>query len=119
MIDISQNFTVCPDKLEAKQGCEFCKYENTHDYRCMMFDILGEKRLALQSNFCPLTGELSPDWAEERKIFAVWPDGTTLQIRSINNIKQRGLYTFEAQCDFVDRTSAWVPFDYIKNEEEQ
>ena len=119
MIDKTTTFEICPDNSEAKKGCEFCKYEYTRDYRCMIFDLLGEKRLALQSSFCPLTGELSPDWSEERKIFAVWPDGTTLQIRSINSIKQKALFTFEAQCDFVDRTSAWVPFDYIKNEEEQ
>lgn len=118
MIDTSQNFTICPDESEAKQGCEFCKYEDTHDYRCMIFDLLGEKRLSYRVCFCPLTGELKPGWEDKPSIYAVWLDGTKNKVKSIDDIKQKQLFTFEALCIFEDEPSTWVPFKYIKNEEE-
>lgn len=126
MIDNADNttdFKICPDTSESKNGCEFCGYYQPirKDYKCLIFMALDQKRLALQCNFCPLTGQLGPDWAEGKtpKIFAVWPDGTKLKISSIDDIKQKELFTFEALCVFEDKTSAWVPFEYIKNGEEE
>jgi len=81
---------------------------------------LDQKRLALQCNFCPLTGDLAPSWSRKPSIYAVWPEfGTKLRIKSIDDIKQKELFTFEARCVFEDKTSAWVPFEYIKNGEEE
>lgn len=122
MIKNNGTFEICPDIYEAQNGCEFCAYlkVKSYDAICTIFEVLREKRLSYQCNFCPLTGQLGPDWAEGKtpKIFAVWPDGTKLKISSIDDIKQKGLFTFEARCVFEDKTSAWVGFDHIKNEEE-
>lgn len=119
MID-NMIFKICPDTSEAKNGCEFCDYYQPirKDYKCLIFMALDQRRLALQTNFCPLTGDLAPAWIKKPSIYAVWPDGTKLKILSIDDIKQKELFTFEALCIFEDKTSAWVPFEYIKNGEE-
>ena len=122
MIDKTTTFKICPDSQEAKRGgCEFCQYWQRvdDDFRCLIFLALDEKRLSFQPNFCPICGKSNPNyWGEGPNIFAVWPDGTMLKILSIDDIKQKELFTFEIRCVFEDKTSAWVPFEYIKNEEE-
>ena len=122
MIDKTITFQICPDATEAKNGCGFCPYWQRvdDDFRCLVFLALDEKRLSCQHDFCPVCGRLNPSyWGEGPDIFAVWPDGTKLKILSIDDIKQKGLFTFEALCIFEDKTSAWVPFEHIKNGEEE
>ena len=122
MIDKIQTFTICPDSSEVKGNCEYCPYWQRvdDDFRCLVFLALDQKRLSFQPNFCPVCGKLGPNyWGEGPSIFAVWPDGTKLRIKSIDDIKQKELFTFEARCVFEDKTSAWVPFEYIKNGEEE
>lgn len=122
MIDKNTTFTICSDSREVKNGCEFCLYwlKVDDDFRCLVFLALDEERLSFQPNFCPVCGKLNPNYyrGEGPSIFAVWPDGTKNKIKSIDDIKQKGLFTFEARCVFEDKTSAWVPFGHIKNEEE-
>ncbi len=120
MIDKTVTFQICPDS-EAQGVCSHCPYWQriSHDFRCLVFLALDQKRLSFQPNFCPVCGRLNPDYyGEGPDTFAVWPDGTKLKISSIDDIKQKELFTFEALCVFEDKTSAWVPFEYIKNEEE-
>lgn len=122
MIDKIITFQICPDTSEAKNGCEFCGYWQRvdEDFRCLIFMALDEKRLSWQPNFCPISGKLNPNyWGEGPNIFANYPDGTLLKIKSIDDIKQTTLFDFEALCIFEDKTSAWVPFEYIKNGEEE
>lgn len=121
MIDKTTTFTICSDSREVKNGCEFCLYwlKVDDDFRCLVFLALDQDRLSFHPNFCPVCGKLNPNyWGEGPDIFAVWPDGTKNKIKSIDDIKQKGLFTFEALCISEDKTSAWVPFEYIKNEEE-
>jgi len=121
MIDKTTTFEICPDTTEAKNGCEFCPYWQRvdQDYRCLIFMALDEGRLSFQPNFCPVCGKLNPNyWGEGPNIFASYPDGTLIKIKSIDDIKQKELFTFEALCVFWDDTSAWVSLPLIKNEEE-
>lgn len=122
MIDKTTTFTICSDSREVKNGCEFCLYwlKVDDDFRCLVFLALDQDRLSFHPNFCPVSGKLNPNyyWGEGPSIFAVWPDGTKNKVKSIDDIKQKQLFTFEALCIFEDETSAWVPFKYIKNEEE-
>lgn len=123
MIKNNGTFEICPDKYEAQNGCEFCNYFRIKNYDaiCTIFEVLGEKRLAYNCNFCPLTGQLGPDWIETDtpKIYAVLDDCTMHEIKSIDEIRQKGLFNHEARCTFKDKTSVWVRFNQIKNGEEK
>ena len=119
MIHKELEFKICPDHITTADGCDNCDYcrKDRDSWECQVFNILGQTRLSAELNFCPVSGQLNPNYSDEGpKIHAVFPDGTKLEIVSIVDIVQSELYIFRALCIFVDNTYAWVSFDFIKNE---
>ncbi len=129
MMDLNIRFDEWETTYPKCKNCEYWTYNSTGEGYCSVFWLLGCRENS--HNFCPLTGRMS----EDRKLYADFPEGYQggyqMRIFKVCGLKQGDqlngdLYTPRLLCEFSESglthvestTSAWVPFDYIKNEEE-
>lgn len=104
------SFDHCPN-------CHYSVYSQNWGCYCSVFKAMGSEDYSY--NFCPLTGEMTNKW----KLYAIWGDmkyriNEILRVSNCRVIYENRPCQGEALCLLEDKTSAWVPFDHIKNEEE-
>ena len=129
MIDLNIKFDERQATYPKCKDCYYNIYSSAGEDYCSVFWLLGCRENS--HNFCPLTGRMS----EDRKLYAEFPEGYQggyrMRVFKVCGLKQGDqlngdLYTPRLLCEFSESglthvestTSAWVPFDYIKNEEE-
>ena len=128
MMDLNVKFDEWQTTYPKCKDCYYNIYNSAGEDYCSVFWLLGCRENS--HNFCPLTGRMS----EDHKLYADFPEGYQggyrIRIFKVCGLKQgdqlNGDYTPRLLCEFSESglthvestTSAWVPFDFIKNEEE-